>query len=950
MNHDHANSRFFLTLHDLTNFGWIKLGFGRELDLDPNSLPPETLQFEVYGCSAVRFHPGSLSRPSSLTSIFIRSCAKVSFKKNLYMPIGYHHASQTLRAKRRTRVPLPQETLVDVSEAQTLLWETGAFRTVLGGGSLPPSPGDAAAIAAVHPRPPLSVRIQRVANVLVDTAPFGRLTAFHASEVRRLEMKEKAFSVEVDPSILASLDGSNEPLTTQVFLRGVTIPLLPPHAFPSSITEIIIEIREVGQWAFNLTVASANITHTVFESVRTKGFSLREWNRLNIHNNTFLRLESGSLSGLVVSGAEAEYDSKERRPRSVPLPKFLRITDNVFGDTPPGSLSLMPRLAEDEENRKVVQMTVADNRFRYGCRCGMVTWLGDLTKDLPDEEEPSPGAWSRSLYNTSMCLVDRDLARCFNVSVGFMRIGDFARLVCPLDEETGEEKEGEPHEVTCDPEEDNSVVNKAVVVVPDTAAGAGGADVSKVDDIEDSEDEMNPNKKILNTIFVAVVICICVILLATWVRRTRWWKRLRNQEDEDSGDACWVLAVARMRVLMMSPARRANGAAVGGMEDGISGADSITRLSVEGYNEMKEREAEEKLTLGKRSVLSRSLDGSGLLLGDDDESEGEEIEREDKATQTMPEELTHELLMALREKLDDPENYSEARDMIEHLYDIIKVEEERELEEKRKEALRKAQAVATDDEDEDDDDEENLYDVIQPWPQSGSDVKVSRRRRRRENATYNSVGTRAPSPDKLEPVLTTSASMASLASIASIVSPLGSPMPQRGVSRSERKRRPAPKAPVCEYVEPKDRTQHLYTELPVNGAGEASDPRPPRLRIKDEDSETKAESKPPEVPPPPSVPFKFLRTLGETFLTAKPPRAPPPPAPKSAGKSNGGIVCEYTEPTDARVHVYTELPSMETPSHVSVGQSKFMANRPLPHKPDSPESETPKASSSFASR
>ncbi|XP_050541439.1 uncharacterized protein LOC126905605 [Daktulosphaira vitifoliae] len=48
---------------------------------------------------------------------------------------------------------------------------------------------------------------------------------------------------------------------------------------------------------------------------------------------------------------------------------------------------------------------------------------------------------------------------------------------------------------------------------------------------------------------------------------------------------------------------------------------------------------------------------------------------QDRGTQTVPEELTQEMLQTLRDKLDDPEDYAEARDMIEHLYDLIRVEE-----------------------------------------------------------------------------------------------------------------------------------------------------------------------------------------------------------------------------------------------------------------------------------
>lgn len=61
----------------------------------------------------------------------------------------------------------------------------------------------------------------------------------------------------------------------------------------------------------------------------------------------------------------------------------------------------------------------------------------------------------------------------------------------------------------------------------------------------------------------------------------------------------------------------------------------------------------------------------------DDDDEGGQLPgaSEDRWTQTPPEELTAELLASLREKLDDPDNYAQARDVIEHLYDLVKVEE-----------------------------------------------------------------------------------------------------------------------------------------------------------------------------------------------------------------------------------------------------------------------------------
>lgn len=146
------------------------------------------------------------------------------------------------------------------------------------------------------------------------------------------------------------------------------------------------------------------------------------------------------------------------------------------------------------------------------------------------------------------------------------------------------------------------------------------------------------------------------------------------------------------------------------------------------------------------------------------ESVEEDISIEDKATQTLPEELTQELLQTLREKLDDPENYSEARDMIEHLYDLIKVEES---------CNQNSDFISLQLEElEDIREGENIYDIIQP--------KVKTKTSTKEKKSLVSVGTRAPSPDKLLPL-----------------------------SLTKRK------AVLCDYMEPRDRQQHVYQELPA---------------------------------------------------------------------------------------------------------------------------------------
>ncbi len=151
---------------------------------------------------------------------------------------------------------------------------------------------------------------------------------------------------------------------------------------------------------------------------------------------------------------------------------------------------------------------------------------------------------------------------------------------------------------------------------------------------------------------------------------------------------------------------------------------------------------------------------------------------EDKATQTLPEEMTQELLQTLREKLNDPENCDEARNMIEHLYDLIKVEEccnNNVLGDQTTELDFENYGRTAD----------NVYDNVKS---AKNQPRI--RRNDRTGKTTTTRGTRAPSPDKLSPLSFTTLSF----------------------SNSTRKRIRTPEPPVTEYTEPSDRRSNIYSE------------------------------------------------------------------------------------------------------------------------------------------
>lgn len=251
-------------------------------------------------------------------------------------------------------------------------------------------------------------------------------------------------------------------------------------------------------------------------------------------------------------------------------------------------------------------------------------------------------------------------------------------------------------------------------------------------DLKDTE------KTIIGVIFIGIassVIIMLSIVSVLWLRRKGVFSTLHRCVTP-SGPCCLWLCDSSNLVT----------------------SSSISRINIHEYAEIQYQMTEQH----KQTILTMNGGAEEEVI----------VFCEDKATQTLPEELTQELLQTLREKLDDPENYNEARNMIEHLYDLIKVEESC-----NNNNVSRTSLVLDDEEDEEEEEAEGdkIYDVIAKKPR-----KRSKKVRKMVSANVRTTGTRAPSPDKLSPVAFN--------------------MPRATV--------------VTEYAEPRDRKSNEYCELP----------------------------------------------------------------------------------------------------------------------------------------
>lgn len=615
--------------------------------------------------------------------------------------------------------------------------------------------------------------------------------------------------------------------------------------------------------AIDISAATVSFNNNEFLNLHQGAIVLHQWNHIAIDYNLFVELETDAIT--------AEVDATS-------APNFeFSFTGNHVEKARAGSL----RFAAISQ--RVNTARVGNNYFKEQCRCGLDDWIRDVTG------KNSSVSW---MMDSSFCVVDQLLDKCFNLPQGYMSMRNFTRIICaPGDHIVCEKPSAKPEPTVSPPSVGPHVYPRH----------KGYFDV----EMSDSE-QLQREKRIIVVICVLAVFVVLVVILASgilYMRRSGVCPKLTSGRFANL--AGWL-------------------SASGGITAATS-ARSISRLSVHEYAglrpetrilDVETSHAEEGTEEEEEEDEEEEEEGGGGA------AEGLYPYTENKATQTLPEELTEEYLRDLRERLNDPDNYNQARDMIEHLYDLIKVEESCNNNNNN------------DDDDDRDEDrqapgrgEENAYDVIEP-----------RRRRSRGAAKPSvvSVGTKAPSLEKLLP---------------------------SGIQA---------RPPLTEYTEPRDRRaaeqNHLYAELPGDEtvpstsrlsqpilatlAGRAPQPLPPdvvndHLLANDHRRATmiKAENRqrPPDSPkfePPSKIqarPMSFLKALGESILQvgSKSTTSCNDTTTNANNNNNNNnkrpnsLLCEYAEPSDATAHLYSELPEPQT----SAPTSK-MANRPLPTKPD----------------
>lgn len=576
-------------------------------------------------------------------------------------------------------------------------------------------------------------------------------------------------------------------------------------------------------------------------SVATVTFNNNEFQNLRQGAIVFHQWNRIAVDYNMFAFIESDAISAQTDATSVSAYEFS-FFENRIVSTNPGSLAFT------KISQKLNAARIGNNYFTETCNCNMESWVQRAVSDN------SSVSW---MMDSSYCVVDKVLRNCFNLPEGNMNMRNYTKTIC-----------SKGFRINCTnplikPESSPSPPSVGPHIYP---RHRGYFDVEMSD-----PDQLEREKRIIVIVCVVAVFSVLVVILTSGIL----YMRRRGVCPKLTSNPLTNLASS-----WFSP--------TSGMTAATS-ARSISRLSVHEYAGLQPE--------------ARILEiETQTEIPEEEELEGTYAYMENKATQTLPEELTAEYLRDLKDRLSDPDNYGQARDMIEHLYDLVKVEES--CNNNNNEGRLSPNL-----------DEDNAYDVIRP--------KI--RKIRMIAKSTATIGTKVPSLEKLLPI--------------SI------------------RIRPQ----IVEYAEPHDHRindqNHLYAELPGDEtmpstsrlsqpvlatlASRAPQPLPPdvvndhiinenyinrRFSGTKEEEETSFEDSRMEGSRIDGLrgqpkPMSFLKALGESILGAT----------KVSNKRPNSLLCEYADPSDATAHLYSELPDNQT----STPGSK-MANRPLPTKPDQP--------------
>lgn len=598
----------------------------QKLDIFEGDLPETTTDFVVHGPGVVMFAINSLSRLRDARRIYISGVEIIimrAYAANNLDVLNLH---------------------LEIEDCDVIRIEKNTFNNIKG---------------------PLSVTINNCESVYTEGPAFSWLLNMNITNVKYLTLGAGSFKLDST----AGNVGEHGP-GMSIHMKNVTVPNVPARVFGSSAAEIVLDnvrINSIHAEAFyantyNIVMAlnssiqnidedafsqQSLINNLYFFGCRIRLIASRALQsavgNLNISNTLIENIDTGGINITVASAVIGNSEFNKLMEKSIELSSWtkLKMEKNSFDELVPNAIVALDTTTNEQsvhdltfveneietahpsslkfigqaQSHSAYNVVYKGNYYGQTCHCNISIWLAELLNIESAE----------AYQSQSFCTVDEFLARCFNEPEQNIIFDKFLDGVCVKNSIT----------FHC----------KSYIIKAD----GSGTEIKNPRFPHKNKHEQvmsDRDKKVIGIVIVTCLGCVIIVMvisLIRWMRRKGYCINVKNfliSSNSSCGSFCDRMFSC-------------------GVSNGLDNARSISRLSV---NEYSERHCLNEPTRVQDIIQEPNL-------------HEEIIPTEDKTTQTLPEELTKELLQNLKEKLENPENYVEARETIEHLYVLTKMDD-----------------------------------------------------------------------------------------------------------------------------------------------------------------------------------------------------------------------------------------------------------------------------------
>jgi len=403
----------FVFFADSRKLQHLKVENCPKLTLPEGSISPEShlLSFEIRNVKHVEFHADAISI-SRLRELLVSDSAIVTFHQHSFKASMVDTPSvsvfvenaQKLIVKPKAFASIKSFTAVDVDD---LTLEHNAFK-----------------LRVPTEEPTINLKFVNISTPSLSSSVFpssfksitienSKVDKVHANAFSGLYMNNITFD-GVSINRIERGAFSDNTIIGSLKLNRCNISSLSQKSVVAGVSKFILTnsvIQSISKHgAINATVATVEIVNNRFRTLGQESFQFVSWDSVIIDNNTFEFLEQGSLNA--IKGPSEDQDA------------YFSFTNNFIGYA--NFKSLVTQIPTS------VNFKVNSNSFGHTCDCKMETYVKSITGHT-SLSSPFQDL-TNMIQNTSQCRISDQEKPCFR-SLSSLLIGEYTKVLCNLGQE-----------------------------------------------------------------------------------------------------------------------------------------------------------------------------------------------------------------------------------------------------------------------------------------------------------------------------------------------------------------------------------------------------------------------------------------------------------------------------------------------------------------------------------